>query len=308
MAKTLRIGTRDSALAMWQAKTVQSQLAAHGIASELVPVKSLGDLKLDQPLYELGVTGVFTKTLDLALLAGEIDLAVHSYKDVPTVLAKGLSTAAVLKRASTADVLVHKSPDFTTSGLQIATSSLRRKAQWLAKYPEHQLVDIRGNVQTRLEKLANNSWGGAIFAAAGLARLDLLPENAMRLDWMVPAPAQGAMVVVAQSAHTVLLEELSVLNDFQTALVHPDRTRIFKRTRRRLHRAHRRAVHHHPRPTALYWRTTQFRRQAAYRNQHLCAFGPGPRIRQKNGPKDIKPRRQSPHGGDKKSIIIKEKP
>jgi hydroxymethylbilane synthase len=203
---------------MWQAKTVQSQLAAHGIASELVPVKSLGDLKLDQPLYELGVTGVFTKTLDLALLAGEIDLAVHSYKDVPTVLAKGLSTAAVLKRASTADVLVHKSPDFTTSGLQIATSSLRRKAQWLAKYPEHQLVDIRGNVQTRLEKLANNSWGGAIFAAAGLARLDLLPENAMRLDWMVPAPAQGAMVVVAQSAHTVLLEELSVLNDFQTAL------------------------------------------------------------------------------------------
>ena len=218
MAKTLRIGTRDSALAMWQAKTVQSQLAAHGIASELVPVKSLGDLKLDQPLYELGVTGVFTKTLDLALLAGEIDLAVHSYKDVPTVLAKGLSTAAVLKRASTADVLVHKSPDFTTSGLQIATSSLRRKAQWLAKYPEHQLVDIRGNVQTRLEKLANNSWGGAIFAAAGLARLDLLPENAMRLDWMVPAPAQGAMVVVAQSAHTVLLEELSVLNDFQTAL------------------------------------------------------------------------------------------
>ena len=218
MAKTLRIGTRDSALAMWQAKTVQNELNAYGIASELVPVKSLGDLKLDKPLYELGVSGVFTKTLDVALLAGEIDLAVHSYKDVPTVLAKGLSTAAVLKRASTADVLVHKTPDFTTSGLQIATSSLRRKAQWLAKYPQHELVDIRGNVQTRLEKLANNSWGGAIFAAAGLARLDLLPENAMRLDWMVPAPAQGAMVVVAQSAHTVLLEELSVLNDSQTAL------------------------------------------------------------------------------------------
>jgi len=151
-------------------------------------------------------------------LAGEIDLAVHSFKDVPTVLAKGISKAAVLKRASTADVLVHKTPDFTTPGLQIATSSLRRKAQWLAKYPQHELVDIRGNVQTRLEKLANNSWGGAIFAAAGLARLDLLPENAMRLDWMVPAPAQGAMVVVAQSAHSTLLEELSVLNDPQTAL------------------------------------------------------------------------------------------
>ena len=218
MAKILRIGTRDSALAMWQAETVQSQLAAQGIQSELIPVKSLGDLKLDQPLYQLGVSGVFTKTLDVALLAGEIDLAVHSYKDVPTVLAQGISKAAVLKRASTADVLVHKSPNFTTSGLQIATSSLRRKAQWLAKYPQHELVDIRGNVQTRLEKLANNSWGGAIFAAAGLARLDLLPENAMRLDWMVPAPAQGAMVVVAQSAHTALLEKLSVLNDPQTAL------------------------------------------------------------------------------------------
>ena len=218
MAKPLRIGTRDSALAMWQAETVQSQLAAHGIQSELIPVKSLGDLKLDQPLYELGVSGVFTKTLDVALLAGEIDLAVHSYKDVPTVLAQGISTAAVLKRASTADVLVHKSPNFNTKGLQIATSSLRRKAQWLAKYPHHQLVDIRGNVQTRLEKLTHHSWGGAIFAAAGLARLDLLPENAMRLDWMVPAPAQGAMVVVAQSAHTALLEELSVLNDPQTAL------------------------------------------------------------------------------------------
>jgi len=218
MAKTLRIGTRDSALAMWQAQSVQKELAAHGIPSELCPVKSLGDLQLDRPLYELGVSGVFTKTLDLALLEGKIDLAVHSYKDVPTVLAKGLATAAVLARASTADVLLHKNQDLQQTGLQIASSSLRRKAQWLAKYPKHELVDIRGNVQTRLEKLAAAPWAGTIFAAAGLKRLDLLPADALPLDWMVPAPAQGAMVVVASATNPHLLETLSVLNHSETAL------------------------------------------------------------------------------------------
>lgn len=218
MAKPLRIGTRDSALALWQAKTVQRQLAALGIDSELHPVKSLGDLKLDRPLYELGVSGVFTKTLDLALLEDKIDLAVHSYKDVPTVLAKGLCTAAVLERAPSTDVLLHKHRDLEAPDIQIATSSLRRKAQWLAKYPNHHIVDIRGNVQTRLDKLAASPWAGAIFAAAGLQRLDLLPADAIALDWMVPAPAQGAMVVVAKATDTPLLEQLSALNHPQTAL------------------------------------------------------------------------------------------
>lgn len=217
MAKILRIGTRDSALALWQAKTVQDQLEQQGIKSKLVAVKSFGDLKLDRPLYELGVSGVFTKTLDIALLENRIDLAVHSYKDVPTVLAKGLVVAAVLKRAVTADVLLHKSQDLCTVGLTIATSSLRRKAQWLSKYPTHQMVDIRGNVQTRLQKLANAPWAGAIFAAAGLERLSLLPKEALTLDWMVPAPAQGAMVLVAKATNTPLLEQLTALNDYKTA-------------------------------------------------------------------------------------------
>ena len=218
MAKPLRIGTRDSALAIWQAQKVQALLSAQGVASELYPVKSLGDLKLDLPLYELGVSGVFTKTLDIALLENKIDLAVHSYKDVPTVLAQGLTTAAVLKRAVTADVLLHKNIDLETPGIEIATSSLRRKAQWLAKYPTHHITDIRGNVQTRLEKLAAAPWAGAIFAAAGLERLDLLPANALHLNWMVPAPAQGAMVVVASATNAPLLEILASLNHTPTAL------------------------------------------------------------------------------------------
>lgn len=218
MAKPIRIGTRDSALAMWQAKTVQQQLSELGLESELHPVKSLGDLKLDRPLYELGVSGVFTKTLDIALLEGKIDLAVHSYKDVPTVLAKGLCAAAVLERAQTADVLLHKQTDLNEPNTQIATSSLRRKAQWLAKYPSHSIEDIRGNVQTRLDKLAAAPWAGAIFAAAGLERLDLLPVAAIHLDWMVPAPAQGAMVVVVNATDTLLLKQLEALNHSDTAL------------------------------------------------------------------------------------------
>jgi len=218
MAKMLRIGTRDSALAMWQAQSVQQLLKQQGIGSELVPVKSLGDLNLDRPLYELGVSGIFTKTLDTALLEGKIDLAVHSYKDVPTVLAKGLAVAAVLERATSADVLLHKNKDLTSTGIEIATSSLRRKAQWLAKYPNHKVVDIRGNVQTRLEKLASASWAGTILAAAGLERLDLLPADAITLDWMVAAPAQGAMVVVANATQSTLLVALSALNHAPTAL------------------------------------------------------------------------------------------
>ena len=105
MSRLLKIGTRDSALALWQARKVQEELQAYGYASELVPVKSTGDLILDKPLYELGITGIFTKTLDVALLAGQIDLAVHSLKDVPTALPQGIVQAAVLPRGTVEDVL-----------------------------------------------------------------------------------------------------------------------------------------------------------------------------------------------------------
>ena len=137
--KTIRIGTRDSELALWQAKTVEKQLNDLGYKTEITAVKSEGDIVLDKPLYELGITGIFTKTLDIAMVQGKIDIAVHSMKDVPTQLPNGIIQGAVLERASTLDILVHKGNlDFLTQeNSTIASSSLRRKASWLHKYPTH---------------------------------------------------------------------------------------------------------------------------------------------------------------------------
>ncbi|MFC5047583.1 hydroxymethylbilane synthase [Aquimarina hainanensis] len=216
MTRTIRIGTRDSELALWQANTVREQLEKSGYTTTLVPVKSTGDIVLDKPLYELGITGIFTKTLDVAMLNGDIDIAVHSMKDVPTALPKGIVEAAVLKRAATQDILVHKGLDFLDNKGIIATGSLRRKAQWLHRYPEHTVVDLRGNVNTRMKKLEDNDWNGAIFAAAGLQRINLTPDNFIDLDWMIPAPAQGAMLVVAKEEDAFCLEALSLLNDKET--------------------------------------------------------------------------------------------
>lgn len=214
MNKIIRIGTRDSELALWQAHTVEKKLNALGYKTEIVAVKSTGDMVLDVPLYELGITGIFTKTLDIAMLKGEVDIAVHSMKDVPTALPKGIVQAAVLPRANEQDILVHKgSLDFLHSAGTIATGSLRRQAQWLNRYPQHQVNDLRGNVNTRLQKLKDSNWDGAIFALAGLQRINLLPENYTLLDWMIPAPAQGAMVVVALENDDHTIEALNQLND-----------------------------------------------------------------------------------------------
>ncbi|RMB57999.1 hydroxymethylbilane synthase [Dokdonia sinensis] len=218
MSKVIRIGTRDSELALWQAKTVQNQLEARGYKTELVPVKSTGDLILDKPLYELGITGIFTKTLDVAMINGTVDIAVHSMKDVPTALPFGIVQAAVLERASTEDILVHKeNPDYKKP-CTIATGSLRRQAQWLNRYPHHQTTDIRGNVNTRLQKLAASDWTGAIFAKAGLERINVLPDNHEVLDWMIPAPAQGAMLVVAMEEDNFSRTACAKLNHEPTAL------------------------------------------------------------------------------------------
>ena len=220
MSKIIRIGTRDSELALWQATTVQQKLEALGYDTILVPTKSMGDQVLDKPLYELGVTGIFTKTLDVAMLKGDIDIAVHSMKDVPTQLPKGIVQVAVLERAITHDILVHKGSGFLEQDqpATIATGSLRRKAQWLNKYPHHTVVDLRGNVNTRLLKLIENDWQGAIFAQAGLERIKLLPKDAIQLDWMIPAPAQGAMLVVAMEKDAFTKEAVSQLNHTETEL------------------------------------------------------------------------------------------
>lgn len=213
MNKVIKIGTRDSQLALWQAHTVENQLQALGYETQIVPVKSAGDLKLDTPLYELGITGIFTKTLDVAMLNNTVDIAVHSLKDVPTALPKGIVQAAVLKRASTLDILVTKEVVDYTKSCTVATGSLRRKAQWLHKYPTHTVVDMRGNVNTRLQKLQDNSWQGAIFAKAGLERIDVLPSRYTSLDWMTPAPAQGAMTIVALEKDPFCIEATQKLND-----------------------------------------------------------------------------------------------
>lgn len=219
MSKTIRIGTRDSELALWQAHTVQKKLNDLGYTTEIVAVKSQGDIILDKPLYELGITGIFTKTLDIAMINGQVDIAVHSMKDVPTALPQGIVQAAVLERANTLDILVHKGNlDFLTTTGTIATGSLRRQAQWWHKYPNHQVVDLRGNVNTRMQKLAESDWNGAVFAAAGLERINLKPENYINLDWMIPAPAQGAMLVVAMANDEFTKDAVSQLNDIETEI------------------------------------------------------------------------------------------
>ncbi|MCW5516353.1 hydroxymethylbilane synthase [Muriicola sp. Z0-33] len=220
MSQVIRIGTRDSELALWQAKTVSNQLEYLGHKTALIPIKSAGDLDLEQPLHELGITGVFTKALDIAMLRGEIDIAVHSFKDVPTSLPKGMVQAAVLKRGNSNDFLIFKDNEefLAHESATIATGSLRRKAQWLNRYPTHSIVALRGNVNTRLKKLKEHDWNGAIFAAAGLERIGLKPKNAVSLGWMIPAPAQGAIMIAAMEDNNFVREACSELNDEDTSL------------------------------------------------------------------------------------------
>jgi hydroxymethylbilane synthase len=280
LKQAIKIGTRDSQLAVWQATLVQNLLKQNGITSELVYVKSEGDLDTVTPLYELGVQGIFTKSLDAALLNNRIDIAVHSLKDVPTKPADGIRQAAVLERASYKDILIYKgdfrvvsselgmvngqwamgneqwaigneqlaignrqqatgnaknedsqltihySPltthysQLTThhSPFTIATSSIRRMAQWFHRYPNHSVENLRGNVNTRLRKLNEHDWNGAIFAAAGLERIHLRPENSIDLDWMLPAPAQGAITIVCRSNDTFSFDVCNVFNDAGTEL------------------------------------------------------------------------------------------
>jgi hydroxymethylbilane synthase len=222
MSKKFRIGTRESQLALWQAGLVKSLLKKQGVDSELVHIKSEGDLDLTTPLYAMGVKGIFTKSLDQALLNNQIDLAVHSMKDVPVQLPVGLTEAAVLERDNPFDLLVpHPSIhsfDFDSHDAHIiASSSLRRKAQWLNRFHSDKIESIRGNVNTRLKKLEESKWQGAIFAAAGLERIGLRPSNSITLDWMIPAPAQGAILVVCNEKDKEVLEACQKLNHEESA-------------------------------------------------------------------------------------------
>ena len=213
----IKIGTRASKLAVWQAEQVQTLLQTINISSSIIKIKSSGDKDLSKPVYELGITGVFTKEIDLALLNNEIDIAVHSLKDVPTKLPLGVMQGAVLQRGSELDIIIPnkalKSKENT-----IATGSLRRKAQWLNKFMTDNIVEIRGNVQTRLRKLNENNWNGTIMAKAGLERLDILPKDYQDLNWMVPAPAQGAISVQNLTINSSITEVLKQINHVETEL------------------------------------------------------------------------------------------
>ena len=204
----LRIGTRGSTLAVWQTEWVRARLRESGYESERIEIKTIGDLVADVPLDRIGSRALFTKQIDDALLEGRIDLAVHSFKDLPTQLPDGIAVAAVGQREDPRDALVGHQPlewgDLPRGGV-VATSSLRRRAQVLHSRPDLTVVDVRGNVETRLAKLDNQpSWSAILLAAAGLVRLGLERRIGERLApaLMLPAPAQGALAVTVRAGDT----------------------------------------------------------------------------------------------------------
>ena len=215
----IRIGTRNSPLAMWQAKEVEQKLQNLGYETSLVPVLSSGDKNLNQPLYSLGITGVFTKDLDIALLNNEIDIAVHSLKDVPTLLPKNIEISAVLERDFPQDVLVRKSSSKNKdlAELKIATSSLRRRAFWLEQFPETEFFDIRGNVQTRLKKLEEGDFDATLFSLAGIKRMEMELDFEY-LDFMISAPSQGVVAIASRIDDVETRKILQKINHEETQI------------------------------------------------------------------------------------------
>ncbi|QNK03362.1 hydroxymethylbilane synthase [Dyella telluris] len=222
---TLRIATRKSALALWQAEHVAAELrAVHpGLLVELVPLSTRGDEILDKPLATIGGKGLFLKELEVAMLEGRAELAVHSLKDVPAELEPGFVLPAILPRADAADAFV--SNDYADLaalplGARVGTSSLRRQAQLRAVRPDLTLLDLRGNVGTRLSKLDAGHYDAILLACAGLERLGLASRIRSRLtapDWL-PAPGQAAIAIEARADQPDVLALLHALDDAQTRL------------------------------------------------------------------------------------------
>ena len=219
----LRIATRQSALALWQAEHVAARLrAAHvGIEIELVPMTTRGDQVLDRPLSEIGGKGLFLKELEVAMLEDRADIAVHSLKDVPMDLEAGFSIGAVLERADAADAFIsngHARLDQLPHAARVGTSSLRRQAQLRALRPDLQLLDLRGNVNTRLAKLDAGAYDAIILACAGLDRLGMGERIRSRLaapDWL-PAVAQGAIAIEQRIGDERVGQLVAALDDAHT--------------------------------------------------------------------------------------------
>lgn len=222
----IRIGTRASELALRQARLVEQALTARGIRWELVTFKTVGDKKLDQPLSEIGAKGLFTRELEVALRKGKIDCAVHSLKDLPTDSPEGLEIVAQLEREDPRDVVVvnrvtgAEGLDDLPPGSRVGTSSLRRRAQLIARRPDLEVVELRGNVPTRLNKVETGKVHAAILAAAGLIRLEAQQRIAMFLeppDWL-PAAGQGAIAVQIRSEDSRMRELLAPLDHKPTSI------------------------------------------------------------------------------------------
>ncbi|MFL5489076.1 MAG: hydroxymethylbilane synthase [Gemmatimonadaceae bacterium] len=222
----VRIGTRSSELALRQARLVENALLARGIASELVTFKTTGDKKLDQPLTEIGAKGLFTHELEVALVKNKIDCAVHSLKDLPTDSPDGLMIVAQLEREDPRDVLVvnrqtgAENLDDLPAGSRVGTSSLRRRAQLLARRPDLEAVELRGNVPTRLSKVESGRVHAAILAAAGLIRLEVERRITVFLeppDWL-PAPGQGAIAIQSRIDDARMKELLTPIDHEPTSV------------------------------------------------------------------------------------------
>lgn len=219
MKAALTIGTRGSALALWQAHFVRDVLKKKfpSLLIELKIIKTTGDKILDAPLSKIGDKGLFTKEIENALLDGRIDVAVHSLKDVPTHIPVGLRIAAVAKREDVRDVLISskwKSLDELPERATIATGSLRRKAQLLHHRPDLRIVDIRGNLQTRFARYEESNWDGMMLAYAGVKRLGLEKHIAQIIptELILPAVGQGALGIEIRSDDDRTLRFIKILN------------------------------------------------------------------------------------------------
>ena len=217
--KSIKIGTRNSPLALWQAREVARNLQNRNHKTAITPIVSTGDKNLTQPLYSLGITGIFTKDLDIALLNKEVDIAVHSLKDIPTELPENVEIIAVLKRDFPQDILVRKksAKNLELKDLKVATSSLRRRAFWLKAFPETQFSDIRGNVQTRLRKLEEEDFDATLFSLAAIERIGLNVDYEF-LPMMISAPAQGVVAICGRSDDAEMKEIFKDINHIPTQI------------------------------------------------------------------------------------------
>lgn len=221
----IRIGTRGSQLALWQANHVKAQLeAAHpGLEAELVTITTTGDRVQDRSLLEVGGKGAFVKEIEEALLGGEIDLAVHSMKDVPVQLPEGLELPVVCRREDPRDAFLsnaHEHPRHMPAGARIGSSSLRRKCQLMARFPELEVAEIRGNVDTRLRKLDEGQYDAVVLAAAGLRRLGWADRITNLLDPAdsLPAMGQGTIGLECRADDEATKERLRAVEDAETAV------------------------------------------------------------------------------------------